>query len=53
MPNPTAPGAPTTYPFFIEPWRPDGDITGRYAATLADRLALHLADRLTEDKARP
>ncbi|MGR3804786.1 MAG: hypothetical protein ACU0AY_15010 [Marinibacterium profundimaris] len=48
-----APGAPTTYPFFIEPWRPDGDITGRYAATLADRLALHLADRLTEDKARP
>ena len=43
----------TTYPFFIEPWRPDSDIAGRYAAALADRLALHLSTQLTEDKARP
>ncbi|WP_428925343.1 hypothetical protein [Marinibacterium sp. SX1] len=42
----------TIYPFFIEPWRPDGDIAGRYAAALADRLALHTAAQLTEDKAR-
>ncbi|MEM8729477.1 MAG: hypothetical protein AAGF79_06115 [Pseudomonadota bacterium] len=43
----------TTYPFFIEPWRPDGDIAGRYAAALADRLALHMMTQLTEDTARP
>ena len=43
----------TTYPFFIEPWRPDSDITGRYAAALADRMALHLMTQLTEDEARP
>ncbi|MAC80606.1 MAG: hypothetical protein CML66_21365 [Rhodobacteraceae bacterium] len=43
----------TTYPYFIEPWRPAGDIPGRYTAALSDRLALHLSTQLTEDKARP
>lgn len=49
-----SPGGDTAvYPYFIEPWRPAGDIPGRFTAALSDRLAQHLSTQLTEDKARP
>ena len=47
------PSGTSIYPFFVEPWRPDSDIAGRYTAALADRLARHLSTQLTQDQPRP